>query len=394
MADYGSPDLYRSPRYSNEMANAIRDFTTSPAWDDWDLDGLLVDVPTQYANKIGVKYGIFCSTGTAGLHASLMALPLKPGDEVIVPCMTFIRCATPLLHLGLTPVLVDIDPLTGNIDPESVATAVSAKTKAVLAVHMWGISADMKGLTSVCQEKGLYLIEDFSHAHFSRHSDGFVGSFGHLSYASMQRKKTLSVGEGGLIVTNDEDTYFRLRQITSPGSFKGTPNYNEFSGFGLNLRISPFSAFVAKHLLGELDDIVADRSAQAAAFTEMLSQFPDYILPPYIPRYASVVSAYGYKPKLAKKGTIDMLRKANLSKLWRFGEFSYGHLKDDVFWTKSADFYPFCLGIRPRLIPQYLGYESYMAGRIGLSVPTISSAYWDPVTKNQWEKVLRQVLIG
>lgn len=390
MPDYGTPDLYRSPRYSDEMANAIREFTTSPAWDDWDLDGLLVDVPTTYANKIGVKYGIFCSTGTAGLHASLMALPLKPGDEVIVPCMTFIRCATPLLHLGLTPVLVDIDPSTGNIDPESVAAAVSSKTKAVLAVHMWGIPADMRRLTSVCREKGLYLIEDFSHAHFSRHVDGVVGSFGHLSYASMQRKKTLSVGEGGLIVTNDEDTYARLRQITSPGSFKGTPNYNEFSGFGLNLRMSPFSAFVAKQLISELDEIVKNRAAQAAAFSEILGQFPEHISPPDVPPYAKIVSAYGYKPRLARKGTLEMLRKANLSKLWRFAEFSYGHLKDDVFWTKNENYYPFCLGIRPRLITGFPGYEKYMAGRVGLSVPTVSAGYWDSETKNKWTDVLKQ----
>ena len=143
MTDYGKPDLYRSPRYSDEMAEAMRGFITSTMWDDWDLSGLLVDVPMAYAAKIGVKYGIFCSTGTAGLHASLMSLPLRPGDEVIVPCMTFIRCATPLVHLGLVQVLADIDPKTGNLDPESIIATITPKTRAVLAVHMWGIHADM-----------------------------------------------------------------------------------------------------------------------------------------------------------------------------------------------------------------------------------------------------------
>lgn len=390
MADYGSSDLYRSPRYSASLADAVKGFTTSPMWDDWDLDGLLVDVPTAYATKLGVKYGIFCSSGTAGLHASLMALPLRPGDEIILPCMTFIRCATPLLHLGLIPVLVDIDPSTGNLDPDSVGLAISPKTKAVLAVHMWGIPADMQRLVSICKDRDLYLIEDFSHAHFSRHTDGFVGSFGDLSYGSMQRKKTLSVGEGGLIVTNDEETYFRLRQITSPGSFKGTSNYNEFSGFGLNLRMSPFSAFVAKQLIGSVDKIVSDRAAQALAFSELLGQFPEHVVAPEVPAYAEVVSAYGYKPRLGPKGTLDMLRKANQSKLWRFAEFSYGHLKDDVFWNKSTDYYPFCQAIRPRLIAEYPGYEKYMDGRVGLSVPTVEAEYWTATERSRWADALRQ----
>ncbi|WP_250522925.1 MULTISPECIES: DegT/DnrJ/EryC1/StrS family aminotransferase [unclassified Caballeronia] len=389
MPDYGEPDLYRSPKYSDLIADAVKEFTTSPRWDDWDLDGLLVDIPMSYANKLGVKYGIFCCTGTAGLHASLMALPLRPGDEIILPCMTFIRCATPLVHLGLIPVLADIDPSTGNLDPNSLASVISARTKAVLVVHMWGIPADMRGLASFCKDHGLYLIEDFSHAHFSRHSDGFVGSFGHVAYASMQRKKTLSVGEGGLIVTKDEEIYVRLRQITSPGSFKGTPNYNEFSGFGLNLRMSPFSALIAEQLFSYVDKVVEDRAAQAQAFSEMLARFPDYIVPPNLPAYAELVSAYGYKPQLGPRGTIEMLRKANQLQLWRFAEFSYGHIKDDVFWTKSSDFYPFCQRIKPKVSGEYPGYDKYMKGRVGLSVPTVGSEYWTDAKKSQWMDALR-----
>jgi dTDP-4-amino-4,6-dideoxygalactose transaminase len=389
MPDYGPPDLYRSPRYSPDFAEAMRKFTTSPMWDDWDLDGLLVDVPMGYAAKAGAKFGIFCSTGTAGLHASLMALPLKPGDEVIVPAMTFIRCATALVHLGLVPVLADIDPDTGNLDPESIASAVSNRTRAVLVVHMWGIPADMSCIVKECSSRGLFLIEDFSHAHFSGHADGVVGSFGDVAFASMQRKKTLSVGEGGLVFTNNESTYHRLREITSPGSFKGTPNYNEFSGFGLNLRMSPFSSFAAKELLADVDTIVQDRSAQARAFDDILGSFREYVEPPLVPDYVKFVSAYGYKPKLGTKGTLTALRKANSSGLWKFSEFSYGHLKEDVFWKKNKDYYPFCQGILPRLLPSYPGYDRYVQGRIGLSVPTVGADYWTPIAKEAWTQALR-----
>lgn len=194
----------------------------------------------------------------------------------------------------------------------------------------------------------------------------------------------------GLIVTNSEEIYFRLRQITSPGSFKGTPNYNEFSGFGLNLRMSPFSAFAAKQLLAEVDTIVTDRAAHAQAFTDILSDFGEYIVPPDVPPYAELVSAYGYKPRLGPKGKMEALRTANDSRLWRFSEFSYGHIKDDVFWSKSVDHYPFCQGIRPRSLAAYPGYDEYMRGRVGLSVPTVSAEYWNTPTKDMWCEALRK----
>src|SRR5688500_12171400 len=104
MSDYGNPDIYRTPRYSPEVELALKESATSAMWDDWDLDGLLCDVPHQYASKLGAKHGIFCCTGTAGLHASLMALELLPGDEIVLPCMTVIRVAMVLVHLGLVPV--------------------------------------------------------------------------------------------------------------------------------------------------------------------------------------------------------------------------------------------------------------------------------------------------
>jgi dTDP-4-amino-4,6-dideoxygalactose transaminase len=107
VADYGNPDLYRSPRYNEAVGAALKDAACSAMWDDWDLSGLLTDLPNEFAAKIGVPHGIFCCTGTVGLHASLMALELLPGDEVIAPCMTFIRSITPIVHLGLVPVLAD-----------------------------------------------------------------------------------------------------------------------------------------------------------------------------------------------------------------------------------------------------------------------------------------------
>lgn len=384
MSDYGNPDLYRTPRYQPEVASALNEFPNAEAWDDWDLAGLLTDVPHAYATKCGARFGIFCSTGTAGLHASLMALELLPGDEVLVPCMTFIRAVTPLVHLGLTPVLVDIDPDSGNLDPAAVLGAIGPKTRAIIVVHMWGISADLDSLLAICRAKGLYLIEDFSHAHYSKCRERYVGSAGDVSFASLQRKKTLSVGEGGLIVTSRPDVYERLQQITSPGSFKGSPNYNEFSGFGLNMRMSPFSVVVARTLLSRIDQIVNDRSRHVAEFSSMLAQFPAAVVPPVAPSYATVVSAYGYKPKLSSANLLEHLASFNARGRWRWSSFSYDHILASPFWRKSRAHYPFALQITPRYASEYPGYESYVQNRVSLAVPTVDAGYWTDDIRAEW----------
>ncbi|MER2534235.1 MAG: aminotransferase class I/II-fold pyridoxal phosphate-dependent enzyme [Rhizobiaceae bacterium] len=393
VSDYGDPDIYRSPRYTPDVTQALSECTTSAMWDDWDLAGLLTDVPHAFAGKMGAKFGIFCSTGTAGLHASLMALELLPGDEVIVPCMTFIRAVTPLVHLGLQPVLVDVDPQTGNIQPEAIAAAISPRTRAVVVVHMWGIPADMAGIKEVCQRQGLQVIEDFSHAHFSMHELGSVGSFGSVGYASLQRKKTFSVGEGGIIVTNNPDIYDRLRQITSPGSFKGTPNYNEFSGFGLNMRMSPFSGVVARCLFDRAGEIVEARAKHADEFSSLLSE-TGVIHPPTIPSYVRLVSAYGYKPSLSGEITLDQLAAGNAGGFWRFGRFSYDAIAENPFWRKSRAHYPFALQIQPKVLGPFTGYQTYLAGRVSLAVPTVGSDYWTDDVRDQWRSDLMRRLQG
>jgi DegT/DnrJ/EryC1/StrS aminotransferase family len=383
-----SEDLYRSPRYDETIARDLHASVGSDIWDDWDLDGLLYEVPHAFAKKIGRRHGIFCSTGTAGLHAALMSLPLVPGDEVIVPVMTFIRAVTPLVHLGLVPVLADIDPETGNLDPAGVVQAIGPKTKAVLVVHMWGVVADLRGLLELCADHSLYLLEDFSHAHLSRHVDGYAGSFGDVSFASMQRKKVLSVGEGGLILTDDDDVYSRLQQITSPGSFKGTPYFREFSGFGLNLRMSPFSMVVAKALLGHADEIVAGRARHAEVFDQILKEFEELenlIYAPVKPSYVERVSAYGYKPYLGNLLSLEYnLKRVNRLGRWQFTDFNYDNILKSVFWGKDGRFFPFSSLRRPRVMDTYPGYDRYMRGRISVGVPTVSAAYWTPERIDQW----------
>lgn len=381
-------NLYLWPRYDDSLKQDIGHFIEGHDFGTWNLGDLYDGVPCRFANKMGVDYGIFTSTGTAGLHAILMALGLKPGDEVIVPSMTFVRAATPLNHLSLQPVVADIDKDTGNIDPESIAANITPKTKAVVVVHMWGVPADCDRISQICKENNLFMIEDFSHAHFSMYKDRFVGSYGDAAFASLQRKKNVSVGEGGIVVTKDKAIYERLQQVTSPGSFVDQSNYAgiDFSGFGLNMRISPFGALTVKNLLPKIDDFLQDKRVAVEKLTGILAKHPERFELATLPDYvkSESLSWYAYKPKL-KGVSLDALKN---KRLWKFSDFGYPTIAGHQYWEKDKDYFPFCLGIKPAVRTDLPGQDAYLQDRITLSIPTVRADYWTPERLEEWEREL------
>lgn len=379
-------DLYKWPNYGPNIASGLSSFCQGDTFGQWNLGDLYDSVPTEYAQKMDCAYGIFVNSGTAGLHAALMACGLKPGDEVIVPAMTFIRAVTPLAHLQLKPVLVDVDPKTGNICPAAVQKAITSKTKAVIVVHMWGVPADCASLANLCNSHGLSMIEDCSHAHFSEVNGRAVGSFGRVGFLSLQRKKLTSVGEGGLIATNDPVVFERLKDITSPGSFvpPGT-HYSQvdFSGFGLNMRMSPFSAVVAKNLLPEIDQLIAARAKAVEIFTEALSSQSSVAYPVEIPSYVSKVSWYSYKPQLKAGSLASLMEQGGLT---RWGAFGYPTIAEHGFWKKSTDCFPFCSLEQPRVSGSLLGLSDYLKDRVTLNLPNVSSDYWTEENRSIWAR--------
>jgi len=381
-------DLYIWPRYDESLKKDLSRFVEGRDFGTWNLGDLYEGVPCGFAEKMGVNYGIFTSTGTAGLHAILMALGLKPGDEVIVPSMTFVRATTPLNHLSLQPVIADIDPATGNIDPDSIEANITPKTKAVVVVHMWGVPADCERISEICKKHDIRMIEDFSHAHFSMYKDKFVGSFGDAAFASLQRKKNISVGEGGIVVTKDEETYKRLQQITSPGSFMDQSNYSEvdFSGYGLNMRINPFGALTAKNLLPKVDTILEDKRVAVEKLTAILAKHSDKFELVEIPDYAdkSTLSWYSYKLKL-KNTTLAVLKT---KKLWKFSDFGYPPIAGHRYWEKDSNYFPFSLGIQPEVRVELPGQAAYLKDRVTLNIPTVPASYWTDEVVAEWEAAL------
>ncbi len=381
-------DLYIWPRYDISLKKDLCRFVEGRDFGTWNLGDLYEGVPCSFAQKMGVDYGIFTSTGTAGLHAILMALGLKPGDEVIVPSMTFVRAVTPLNHLSLQPVIADIDPSTGNIDPISIEANITLKTKAVIVVHMWGVPADCERISEICKKHDIRMIEDFSHAHFSMYKNQFVGSFGDAAFASLQRKKNVSVGEGGIIVTKDKKTYGRLQHITSPGSFMDQSNYSDidFSGYGLNMRINPFGALTVKNLLPKIDAILEDKRVAIEKLTTILAKHSDKFELVEIPDYAdkSALSWYSYKLKLKNTTLAELKTK----KLWKFSDFGYPPIASHCYWEKDTNYFPFCLGIKPEVRTKLPGQEAYLKNRVTLNIPTVPASYWTDKVVAKWEDAL------
>ena len=209
--------------------------------------GLFVqEFEENFANFIGTKYAIGVSSGTAALHLAMLALGIGPGDEVIMPANTFIATAWGPSHSGATPVFVDCDPKTWQIDPGKIEKAITSNTKAVIGVHLYGQPFDVDTVKRICDEHNLFLIEDAAQAHGARYKETIVGAFGEMACYSFYPGKNLGAcGEGGGITTNREDIKDHLHSLRNHGCkmryFHDEVGYNYrmggLEGASLNIKL-------------------------------------------------------------------------------------------------------------------------------------------------------------
>lgn len=251
-------------RIKPEIDHAIQEVIDATAF----INGPAVQRFQQNLEQyLGVKHVIPCANGTDALQVSMMALDLKPGDEVITTSFTFIATAEVIALLGLTPVLVDVDPDTFNIDPEAVEKAITPKTRAIVPVHLFGQCADMEAINAIAAKHGLHVIEDNCQAIGADYifADGSRKKAGTLSIAgctSFFPSKNLGCyGDGGAVFTNDDDLATRLRQIVNHGM---TVRYYH-DMIGVNSRLDSIQAAVLNVKLKKLDEYAQARN-RAAAF--------------------------------------------------------------------------------------------------------------------------------
>ena len=248
----------------------------------------------EWAAYVGRKYCIPTNSGTAALHMCIAALGIEPGDEVIVPAFTFWATAAAVLHHNAIPIFVDIDPKTFCIDPAQIEAKLSERTKAVIAVHIHGMPADMEGILTVAQQYGLKIIEDAAQAHGASYKGMPCGSIGDVAGFSTQMSKTLTTGsEGGLFVTDDEDyqkqaallQYFG--ELVVPGRERQEQEYNAF-GLGWMYRGDVFGQAFIRSQLKRLDTNNALRIQNCNFLTEHLSKIKG-IETPYVPPHCESV---------------------------------------------------------------------------------------------------------
>lgn len=240
------------------------------------------------ADYVGAKYAVAISNGTSALHAACFAAGIGPGDEVITTPLTFAASANCVLYCGGTPVFADVDPKTYNIDPEDIQRKITDRTKAIIAVHLAGQPCDMDAIHSIAREHGLIVIEDGAHALGSVYKGKKVGSMSDMTTFSFHPVKPITTGEGGMIVTDNEDFYkkmilFRSHGITRDDSMMtrndGPWFYQQFD-LGYNYRITDIQCALGCSQMKKLDRFLARRKEIVAHYNEAFADC-DNIITPY-----------------------------------------------------------------------------------------------------------------
>jgi perosamine synthetase len=245
--------------------------------------GLFVErFERELAEKLGVPEAVAVSSGTAALHLAVAALGIGPGDEVIVPDLTFAATINSVLHCGATPVLVDVDVDSWTMLPSEVESAITARTRAVLPVHLYGQMAAMDELIALARRHNLLIIEDAAQALGSRLGEQLAGTIGDAGAFSMFANKLISTGEGGMIIFRDAAAAARARVLRDHGMTPGRRYWHDTVGF--NYRLTNLQAAIGVAQLERFDYLLARKRKIANAYHRRLADIDGLILPARLPR--------------------------------------------------------------------------------------------------------------
>ncbi len=271
---YGS-----SARYGDDELNELRE-----ALDQSTLfyaQGRKVSLlEVEFAAKHSARFAIACSSGTAAIHAACTALGISPGDEVIVSPITDMGTIAPILYQGAIPVFADLHPHQYTLEPASVEERITERTRAVIAVHLWGNACDLSALRALCDARGLWLIEDCAQAFGCTYHEKAAGTFGRVGCFSFNEFKHISCGDGGMVLTDDAALAHRLRLATDKCYDRSADALTRQPTFlANNYRMTELQAAVARAQLRKLHDIVQRRRQWCETLTSLLANTPGISLP-------------------------------------------------------------------------------------------------------------------
>ena len=310
----------------------------------------ITEFEEAFAKVSGTKHVIAANNGTTALHLALVGLGIGPGDEVIVPTLTYIASANAIGYTGATPVFVDSSIDTLNLDPAAVEAAITPRTKAIMPVHLYGHPADMTALNEIAARHNLLVIEDAAEAHGATVNGKPVGSLGDVGVFSFFGNKIVTTGEGGAVTTDDDELAARLRILRGQGMDPARRYW--FPIVGYNYRMTNIEAALGLAQLEQFDDFVARRDAIGLRYNELLSGVPDLQLPVERPDCRRVTWCY-----TVIVSDFDAAERDELMAL----------MAADGIETRPV-FYPL------HVMPPYLSSDSYPVaehlGEAGLSLPT------------------------
>jgi len=263
-----------------------------PSWPQWDgsererlqavLDsgtwcsaygGEVASFVEEFTAFQGARHGIAVTNGTHALEAALCACGVGPGDEVIVPAMTFVATATAVMTAGATPVIADVEPESCCLDPAAVASAITDRTRAVVAVHLSGRACDLDALTSLCGERGIALVEDCAQSHGTRWRGRGTGTIGDAGAFSFQQSKLITAGEGGMVTTEDDELFERAWSYANLGRIRSREWYFH-AVHGTNLRMTEWQGAVLRAQLARLPDQQRRREESGTLLDTELEKIP------------------------------------------------------------------------------------------------------------------------
>ncbi len=244
---------------------------------------------TAFAQYTGAKHALAVSNCTDGLHMACLALGLQPGDEVILPSLTFVATANAVRYTGATPVFADIvSERNLNISPESIESCITGRTRAIIVVHYGGYACDMPGILSLAEKHGLSVIEDAAHAAGAWLDSRHLGTWGHIGCFSFFSNKNMTTGEGGMVTTNDDALYEKLRLFRSHGMtsltwdrHRGHAWSYDVVELGYNYRIDEIRAALGLEQLKKLDHFNERRRQLVQQYRETLQELAPQVLAPF-----------------------------------------------------------------------------------------------------------------
>jgi perosamine synthetase len=261
------------PVYQPYICGREREYVDECLTSLWIAKGdFITRFEAQFAERLGGCHATTVCNGTAALHLALQALGIGPGDEVLVPTLTYIASVNMIAHVGATPVLVDSNPSTWQIDAADLRRKITGRTRAVLVVHLYGQPCDMDEVVRICQENSLWLVEDCAEAFGSSYKGRPVGTFGDIATFSFFGNKTITTGEGGMVVSRSADLLHKVIHLKGQGVSPTREYWHDVLAF--NFRMNNICAAIGLAQIEKADEILEKKRRIAEWYQEMLAGQP------------------------------------------------------------------------------------------------------------------------